>query len=170
MQVDDDISGLIGDILRLGKVASVDLVAGTATVTLGDVTTPHLPWVERAGAFRTWSPPSAGEQVIVLSPEGDIAGAFILRGLFSNDFPKLGNSSDHEIEGPDGLRITLTGDGLVITAPGDVDIIGDVTISGDVDVNGTVTASTDVIGGGISLKDHTHGGVQSGGSSTGAPQ
>lgn len=34
----------------------------------------------------------------------------------------------------------------------------------------TVTADVDVIGGGISLKGHTHSGVQSGPSNTGAPQ
>ena len=45
-----------------------------------------------------------------------------------------------------------------------------VTINADVTVNGTLTATTDVIGGGISLKGHTHGGVTAGGASTGGPQ
>lgn len=45
-----------------------------------------------------------------------------------------------------------------------------VTINGDLTVNGTATATTDVIAAGISGKSHTHGGVQSGGSNTGAPQ
>ena len=43
------------------------------------------------------------------------------------------------------------------------------TINGDVEVTGTVTAQ-DCISGTISGKTHTHGGVTSGGDSTGAPQ
>lgn len=36
-------------------------------------------------------------------------------------------------------------------------------------IQGTLEATEDVIGGGISLNSHTHGGVQAGGSNTGAP-
>jgi phage baseplate assembly protein gpV len=43
-------------------------------------------------------------------------------------------------------------------------------ITGDATVTGTVTGQTDVIAGTISGKDHTHGGVQSGGSDTDPPQ
>lgn len=87
------------------------------------------------------------------------------------------------------LTGTLPAGGKVdITADGGVHITGDTTITGkltvtdatdlgatlhvaaDVTVDTTVTAETDVVGGGISLKGHKHGGVQSGGSLTGAPQ
>lgn len=163
MEDEDDIHGKIGDLIRLGTIMSVDLVAATAIVQSGDVVSPALHWIEQAGAFRTWSPPTVDEQVMLLCPEGDIAGGVILRGLFSNDFPKLGSSVNPQINGPDGLVITLTGDGIQIVAPGGVAIEGDVTVTG------TVTASEDVVGGGISLKSHKHGGVQAGGAQTGAP-
>ena len=45
-----------------------------------------------------------------------------------------------------------------------------VSIIGNVTVQGTITASGDVVGGGISLENHVHGGVQSGGSTTDKPQ
>lgn len=166
---ENDIPGLIGDLLRIGTIASVDLAGGVATVETGDVTSPPLPWTEQAGAFRTWSPPSDGEQVILLCPEGDIAGGIILRGLFSNSFPAPASDGNQHIHGAGGLVISLTPDGLLITAPGDVTIEGNITVTGDVGVIGTVTATTDVVGGGISLKSHTHGGVQSGGAQTSAP-
>jgi phage baseplate assembly protein gpV len=163
MQDADDIPGLIGDLLRLGTIASVDLAAATATVNSGDVVTPALPWTEMAGAFRSWSPPSVGEQVLLLCPEGDVAGALILRGLYSTAFPAPGTDANPQIHGPDGLVITFTPNGLTIVAPGGVAITGDVTVTG------TLTASTDVIGGGKSLKSHKHSGVQAGGAQTGAP-
>lgn len=175
---DDDINGLIGDLIRFGVVHSVDLANAVAVIEAGDIITPPLPWTEQAGSFRTWRPPSVGEQVILLCPEGDIEGGVILRGLFSNSSPAPANDEYQHLYGADGLVITLTGDGLTITAPGGVTvdaaagvaITANVTISGNVDVTGTVTASTDVVGGGISLKDHKHGGVQAGTAITGGPQ
>lgn len=46
---------------------------------------------------------------------------------------------------------------------------GTVNITGDTNVGKTLTASTDVVGGGISVKEHTHGGVRGGGESTSKP-
>jgi hypothetical protein len=48
-------------------------------------------------------------------------------------------------------------------------IKGNVQLEGNLNVTGQVTASVDVIGGGKSLKSHTHGGVQPGGGHTGVP-
>lgn len=160
---EDDIPGQIGDLLRLGTVEAVNLGAATATVRCGDVVSPDLPWIEWAGTFRTWTPPSVGEQVMLLCPEADIAAAVILRGLFCAAFPAPASDASPQLHGPDGLVISLTGAGITITAPGGVAIDGDVTVTG------TLTASEDVIGGGTSLKSHKHGGVQAGGAQTGSP-
>ena len=68
------------------------------------------------------------------------------------------------------LTFTLPGGGtLAIVAPGGVSIAGDVAITGDVAVTGTLTASTDAIGGGKSLKNHSHTAVQGGGGTSGPP-
>lgn len=39
---------------------------------------------------------------------------------------------------------------------GDVSMVGNLSITGNLNVTGTITADVDVIGGGISLKNHTH--------------
>ncbi|WP_206060570.1 hypothetical protein [Klebsiella sp. P1CD1] len=44
------------------------------------------------------------------------------------------------------------------------------SVDGDITTNGTITASDDVIGAGISLDNHVHDGVASGGSTTSGPQ
>jgi phage baseplate assembly protein V len=46
---------------------------------------------------------------------------------------------------------------------------GNVQVDGDVHVDGTATADVDVIGGGVHLKTHMHGGVLTGGDLTGEP-
>lgn len=73
------------------------------------------------------------------------------------------------------LTATLTGNlGLAVT--GNITSsaaawghTGPLNVTGDVGVTGTVTASVDVVGGGKSLKTHTHGGVQTGAGTTGPP-
>jgi phage baseplate assembly protein gpV len=65
---------------------------------------------------------------------------------------------------------TQKNDGNFIGSASSFTFNGGTTINGDVAVNGMVTASGDVIGGGISLDQHVHGGVRSGPSTTLGPQ
>ena len=57
---------------------------------------------------------------------------------------------------------------MSVTAEDGVSITGDVSIDGDVSCTKTITAETDVVGGGVSLKDHTHQFTYSAGPSAGA--
>ena len=73
-------------------------------------------------------------------------------------------------------RIKMTGDTLQIGSyehHGSRNQMGDYTINGSINQTGTNTINGDIIINGISLMDfinnHTHSGVQSGGSNTGAP-
>jgi hypothetical protein len=60
---------------------------------------------------------------------------------------------------PDGFAIGTDDGGiyLAVTDSGIV-ILGDVEITGNLTVTGDITATGDVVAGGISLKNHTHGG------------
>lgn len=77
------------------------------------------------------------------------------------------NTSDtviaHNIGTGSEVEIRLKKDGgIAINTPTSVDIDGDLNVKGDVSVTGSitatqsVTASVDVVGGGISLKNHKH--------------
>lgn len=65
-------------------------------------------------------------------------------------------------------RIELIAESVEIQA-NTINITGDTNVEKAVTVAKTVTANTDVIGGGVSLKNHTHGGVMGGNSRTGKP-
>ena len=67
------------------------------------------------------------------------------------------------IDGADSPVTVTTSANVVINA-------SQVQINADVQVNGTLTATGSITGGNIVLQTHTHGGVESGGSSTGGPQ
>lgn len=171
------------DLIRVGTVASVDLEAARCTILLDDdSTTGPVRWLApRMGLTKVWSPPAVGEQVVLLCPAGEVAGAVALGALVceaqaapSSERVDLIEFSDGAIvsydPGAHALEITLPGGGtLSIVAPGGTTIESDVAITGDVTIEGELTASVDVTAAGISLTEHLHSGVQAGGSNTGAP-
>ncbi|SNS20536.1 phage baseplate assembly protein V [Sphingomonas laterariae] len=182
MSGNPDIQRLVGDIIRPGVIASVDMVARTCTVEIGDMTTGPLPWLAiRAGRVRIWSPPSEREQCLLLCAEGDTNAGFVLPALYCDAFPPPASSADIVAIAFDDdamlsydmaahhLAATIPDGSVAIDAQGGVAITGDVTITGNVTVSGTLDASEDAIGGGISLKSHKHGGVQAGSAQTGVP-
>lgn len=169
-----DSSGLVEPI-SYGRVTMVDRAAGRCVVAAGDINSQAIPWLERrAGTTRSWSPPSVGEQGVLVCPGGDPAGAFFIAGAFSDAHPPIADETREALELPggttihydpaDGLTITLGAGKVAIVAPDGVSIQGDVTIEGK------LTASDDVVAAGKSLKTHKHTGVAAGGAISGAPQ
>lgn len=176
-------------LIRIGVVASVDLQAARCTVRCGDPDegeseTPPIRWImSRSGNTRVWSPPTVGEQVVLLCPDGEIGAGVVLAGIIRDSFPPLGSTLEERIDFADGAQLrydpeahhleALLPDGATatITAPGGLTINADagVTINGDVTLNGTLTASEDVVAADISLMSHKHGGTQPGGGQTGTP-
>ncbi len=187
----DIFEGDMGDLINLGTIAEVDLARGLVRVKMGDVETSWIRWSSgRAGATRIWSPPSAGEQVVLVAPHGDLAAAFCFGAIASEANPPAGNSlrelmifsdgaiaaydpeaGEMELLLPEGgkLRILAAG-GVEIEASAGVTIKGPVSIEGDVSIQGSAEATGDVKAGAISLKTHKHIGVQAGGGVTGVPQ
>lgn len=185
-----ELERLIGDLVRVGVVAEVDLATARCAVRLDDefVTEPLKWFAVRAGKTRRWSPPSVGEQVVLLCPEGDVEGAFVLLGLYSDDFPAPSSDDVELIHFEDGAAIAydpaahalsavLPAGGTVdLVAPGGVTVLGDVTmtgkltVQGEVEASGLVKSATDVKAGDISLKTHKHGQVAAGTAKTGAPE
>lgn len=179
-----DIQRLVGDIAREGTIASVDLANGTCTVQLADeLTTGEIPWLcSRVGKTRVWSPPSVGEQVLVLATEADTERAIIIGSLSSDAHPHPASDGSTLIEFEDRATISydpathalmayLPADATVLlVARGGIHFTGDLTVDGDIRSTGTVTGDTDVVGAGKSLKDHRHTNVQSGAAVSGPPQ
>lgn len=180
----------LANAIRLGTIAELDLAAGKCRVNSGEIKTDFIPWwVPRAGNTIEWSAPSVGEQVIVLCPGGDTHGAVALRGGYSDGFPAPDSSdtrhltkhkdgaiieyddSTHALKAtlPAGATAELTAD-AGITFNGPFTVNGDSQFNGDMGITGTANAQTDVIGGGKSLKNHGHTGVQTGGGVSGPPQ
>ncbi|MGO1072704.1 phage baseplate assembly protein V [Lysobacter sp. CA199] len=191
-----EIQRQLGNVVRFGTIFEVDCALARCRVRSGENESDFVPWVTtRAGETSDWSPPKPGEQVVLLCPTGDMLGAVALRGIYSDQRPPPANSATlHVVRYADGAQIEydhgshalkatlpqggtaeITADGGItingpLTVNGETKINGNTSVDGDIGVSGKAEAQADVIGGGISLKDHKHPGVMAGGAITGKPQ
>ena len=95
------------NIARVGTVTEID--GKLARVNSGDNTTTWIPWaVERAGSTRTWLPPSVGEQVIIISPDGELRNAFIIGSLYCDAHDAPGSGTGYHATYPDGAEFTYS--------------------------------------------------------------
>jgi len=178
------------NLIQTGVIAEIDLIHARCRVQIYTRLSTWLPWLTlHAGALRTWSAPSVGEQVLLLAPEGHPDAAVVLCGLYSDKYPApsasasrhcmvfAGGAQIHYDHVQHALSAVLpAGGSATFSAPGGITLNGPLVINGDTQINGnvaisqTLTAQSDVIGSGISLKNHTHNGIKPGPGSTGPPQ
>ncbi len=180
----DETDRTLGDIARLGTVASLDRASARITVQIGDAITGPIPWLTRADALglSIWAPPGIGEQVLLICPEGEIAAAVAIPGIYSNANPAPASDEAYSLHIADGfvirydpaalsLDISLPAGGTFnLSAPGGASITGDLAVDGNITVTGAITATGNITGQGVSLKTHKHLGVAAGAAVSGVPQ
>lgn len=147
------------EIIRIGKVSSIDYEKGLVRVAYHDkddnVTQPFPMLSDR------YYMPSVGDQVIVLHlSNGTEAGLALGRYWNDKNMPKESGAGLFRVDLDRDGTAYLKCAGGAITLTG-----GSITINGNLAVNGGITATGDIIAGGVSLKNHTHidslGGVTS---------
>lgn len=161
---------ILANLIRFGRIHAVDLDAGTATVDFDGELVSDLEWAkDRAGDDRSWNGGySEGEQVVVLSPSGDLSQGVIAFSISQTAFPNAGTTANPKHIYADGtvveydkashtLNIDLSGSG------GKVFINGGLVVGGPVEFNGAdVKHKGKSIGGG-----HTHDRTQPGSGNSG---
>lgn len=98
---------LILNLVRKGTILEVNHQAALCRVASGELRTNWIPWMAiAAGTTLDWRPPTAGEQVLLISPGGDPADAVVLCGIYSTKAPAPGDSPDtHTRVYPDGAVV-----------------------------------------------------------------
>lgn len=159
-----ELSRRIENLIRFGTIAEIDHGARRVRVQSGKLLTEWLKWqTDRAGSTRSWNPPTLGEQVMILSPSGELGNGIVLPSIYSDTFDSV--SSDptlHIVEYPDGARIAYnhatgalssTGiktalvqasDSVTLDTPmthitGNVQVDGDVHVNGDTSIDGNLS-------------------------------
>jgi phage baseplate assembly protein V len=135
-------------------VEEADYSRARVRVRAGDMLTGWLPWVtERASRDVTWWAPEVGEQVLVLSPDGEPAQGVVLFAVYQAAHPA---SADRET-----VHRTVYEDGATIEYDRaahrlNAQIPGDVTLTCSGDVSATVGGAAEVQAqGGIILESQT---------------
>lgn len=97
------------NLLRLGVVADLDAPRARVKVSVGSMQTDWIPWLaDRAGTTRSWSAPVPGEQVLLLSPAGDLGRAVALPALYQDSFPPPARAVDvAQVRFPDGSLVSF---------------------------------------------------------------
>lgn len=107
---------------RTGTVSEIDHAKGLARVKIADVEgkeylSPWLPWKEVAsGGIKSHIPPTVGEQVTVVSENGDLTDAEIDMSIPSNANPRPHDGPEAVITKGD-VRIEISDDTTTITTP-----------------------------------------------------
>jgi len=107
-----DLNARIANLIRVGTVSEVNYSTARVRVDLGNSKTNWLAWVSMTtGATSSWLAPEVGEQVVILSPSGQINQGVVINGLYHNDAPPPSNARDEfMIQFGDGTQIShLTG-------------------------------------------------------------
>lgn len=143
-----DLHHRLSRIITCGKVAEVDYQTARVKVTMGEWTTTWLPWVtSRASNNIDWNAPEIDEQVIILSPSGDIAQGVVIGSVyqgeqteFISDIAAQSRSNVHRIKYQDGTTIEYDRENHRLKA----DVQGDVEIAITKNLTATVQQNADV--------------------------
>ena len=140
-----DLAKRLSNIIRIGSIFEINVQTDKARVKIGELETDFLPWANsNSGNNNSWNPPEIDEQVIILSPSGDLSQAVILPSIYKNNASNY-DQNIKSITYQDGSKISFN----VSSGTLDLDLKGDVTIKvvGNANIEGdniNITASSNI--------------------------
>lgn len=142
MQYLTDMQRRLNNLIRVGLV--IETNPSRLKVKIGDNTSGWLPWLtQRTGDCVTWWKPSVGEQVMVLSPSGELNNGVVLPAIYTKNQPTL-NANEHMTIYKDGTKVSYDYEQkkLLINCVGDVEVVAAKTLK--VEFNGQIDIKTPV--------------------------
>lgn len=139
-----DIQNRLSRIITVGTVAEADYEKARIKVTVGEWTTSWLPWVtSRAGNDVSWWALEIGEQVLVVSPSGDMAQGIVIGGIYQQQQQQVGADkleNVHRVKYQDGTVIEYDRENHLLKA----DVKGDVELLVEKNLTAKVTENVDI--------------------------
>lgn len=95
----------LANIIRIGLVKEIDYEKARVRVKVGEFLTDWLPWITYRA--ESWSPPSIDEQVIVLSPCGELSLGVVLPAIYQEKYPPPENKKEiNSVKFQDGTKLS----------------------------------------------------------------
>lgn len=169
-----DINRRLENLIRFGTIKTVNpsKPIPLVTVDLDDIVTPEIRFFNaRSGDDSTWDPPSLDEEVMVISPCGEIGPtSVVFYGLYNNEHPAPSDDLNKKIRVfADGCVIAYdisahqlsailpSGGKAIVTANGGITVNGDTTINGNLQINGsTAMTGNNTVGGSQLVQGSSH--------------
>ncbi|WP_252061176.1 phage baseplate assembly protein V [Acinetobacter sp. AHP123] len=169
-----DINRRLENLIRFGTIKTVNpsKPIPLVTVDLDDIVTPEIRFFNaRSGDDSTWDPPSLDEEVMVISPCGEIGPtSVVFYGLYNNEHPAPSDDLNQKIRVfADGCIIAYdisahqlsailpSGGKAIVTADGGITVNGDTTINGNLQINGsTAMTGNNTVGGSQLVQGSSH--------------
>lgn len=169
-----DINRRLENLIRFGTIKTVNpsKPIPLVTVDLDDIVTPEIRFFNaRSGDDSTWDPPSLDEEVMVISPCGEIGPtSVVFYGLYNNEHPSPSDDLNKKIRiFADGCVIAYdisahqlsailpSGGKAIVTADGGITVNGNTTINGNLQVNGsTAMTGNNTVGGSQLVQGSSH--------------
>lgn len=175
-----DFQRIIENLIRIAEISDVnydDPENPQCRCTVGNIQTNWLSVGHaRMGAVKDWNPPSKGEQVVLLSPSGDLSQAIIIASLSSTENPSPeSDPKKPKRTYPDGAVIEYDYQNHKLSAilpegaTFELKSNGGLKVTGDIELDGGITTTKDVVVKGVSFLGHVHSGVAGGSSNTAVP-
>lgn len=169
-----DINRRLENLIRFGTIKTVNpsKPIPLVTVDLDDIVTPEIRFFNaRSGDDSNWDPPSLDEEVMVISPCGEIGPtSVVFYGLYNNEHPAPSDDLNQKIRVfADGCVIAYdisahqlsailpSGGKAIVTANGGITVNGDTTINGNLQINGsTAMTGNNTVGGSQLVQGSSH--------------
>lgn len=153
-----EVNRRLNNVMRESRVLEVDADTGMAIVDAHGGKTQPVPWLQRAGDIRDWDPPTPGERVLLLSPNGDPSRGLILPGGYSQQYGQPHNKAGEAFRQIGESKDLFTGSQRVIEAQM-------IILRGTVKIEGPAVTHNGVNIG----DDHKHSNVMPAGGISGVP-
>lgn len=169
-----DINRRLENLIRFGTIKTVNpsKPIPLVTVDLDDIVTPEIRFFNaRSGDDSNWDPPSLDEEVMVISPCGEIGPtSVVFYGLYNNEHPAPSDDLNQKIRVfADGCVIAYdisahqlsailpSGGKAIVTADGGITVNGDTTINGNLQINGSTSMTgNNTVGGSQLVQGSSH--------------
>ncbi|BET37214.1 phage baseplate assembly protein V [Wolbachia pipientis] len=102
----------VANIIRIGLVKEINYEKAKVRVKIGEFLTDYLPWItSKAGKDRDWSPPDIDEQVVILSPLGELSLGVVLPGIYQQKYSAPENKKEiNSVKFQDGTKLSYDKD------------------------------------------------------------
>ncbi|WP_264686486.1 phage baseplate assembly protein V [Wolbachia endosymbiont (group B) of Rhopobota naevana] len=102
----------LANVIRIGIVKEIDYEKVKVRVKIGEILTDWVPWItSKAGKDRDWCPPDIDEQVVILSPLGELSLGVVLLGIYQQKYSALENKKEvSSLTFQDGTKLSYDKD------------------------------------------------------------